>query len=74
MLAQEVVNLKELTDTEKILLAQDLWDEVVRTHPEIVELTVDQQIELRKRREKYRGNTTDGLVVEDIEARFKAGR
>ncbi len=42
------MEIRELTDSERILLAEELWDSVVKNNAEI-ELTEPQKMELSKR-------------------------
>lgn len=46
------MNLQELTNSEKILLAEDLWDSVA-SNKQLFPITEEQKIILDKRLEKY---------------------
>ncbi len=46
------MNLQELTNSEKILLAEDLWDSVA-SNEQLFPITEEQKIILDKRLEKY---------------------
>jgi len=46
------MNLQELTNSEKILLAEDLWDSVA-SNEQLFPITEEQKAVLDKRLEKY---------------------
>jgi|TARA_R110002111_G_C5949344_1_gene368440 putative addiction module component (TIGR02574 family) len=46
------MNLQELTNSEKILLAEDLWDSVA-SNEQLFPITEEQKTVLDKRLEKY---------------------
>ncbi len=49
---EKLMNLQELTNSEKILLAEDLWDSVA-SNEQLIPITEDQKNILDKRLAKY---------------------
>lgn len=76
MVTHETIDelFKELSPSEKILLAQDLWDDVAKHSPESITLSDAQKAELERLGEKYHGNTTDGVTIEELDKKLKSRR
>ncbi|MFA5203892.1 MAG: addiction module protein [Lentisphaeria bacterium] len=45
----KTINMDELTTSEKILLVEELWDDIATRHPDDVPLTAAQQQDLKQR-------------------------
>lgn len=71
MLMNSPVNLKELSASEKILLAEALWDDVAQNNPEALGLTETQKKELDRRLDLYNADPEAGQVWDEVKARFK---
>ena len=63
------MNLQELTSSEKILLAEELWDSVAADE-KLFPLTNDQKVVLDARLASYSINPLDGDSWEDIKNRI----
>jgi len=63
------MNLQELTNSEKILLAEDLWDSVA-SNGQLIPITEDQKNILDKRLAKYSLNQDSGDSWQNIRNRI----
>ena len=63
------MNLQELTNSEKILLAEDLWDSVA-SNEQLIPITEDQKNILDKRLAKYSLNQDSGDSWQNIRNRI----
>lgn len=63
------MNLQELTNSEKILLAEDLWDSVA-SNEQLIPITEDQKNILDKRLEKYSLNQDSGDSWQNVRNRI----
>ena len=63
------MNLQELTPSEKILLAEDLWDSVA-SDEQLFPLTEDQKAELDARLASYSINPEEGDSWENVRNRI----
>ncbi len=63
------MNLQELTSSEKILLAEELWDSVA-SDEQLFPLTEDQKSELDARLESYSTNPKEGDSWENVRNRI----
>ncbi len=63
------MNLQELTPSEKILLAEELWDSVA-SDGQLFPLTEDQKSELDARLASYSANPKDGDSWEKVRNRI----
>lgn len=63
------MNLQELTPSEKILLAEELWDSVA-SEEKLFPLTDDQRRELDSRLESYSANPEAGDTWENVRNRI----
>ncbi len=63
------MNLQELTSSEKILLAEDLWDSVA-SNEQLIPITEDQKNILDKRLAKYSLNQDSGDSWQNIRNRI----
>lgn len=66
MMTKETVNLSELSLSEKILLAEDLWDEIAVTATDSFPLTEKQKAELERRWAAFEKNPTEVHSLKDI--------
>ena len=60
----------ELSVSERIQLAQDIWDSIAMV-PESHQLSEDQKAELQKRLKEYRENPNSGISWEDLKSQIK---
>ena len=60
----------ELSVSERIQLAQDIWDSIAMV-PESHQLSEDQKAELQKRLKDYRENPNSGISWEDLKSQIK---
>jgi putative addiction module component (TIGR02574 family) len=63
----------DLSVPEKILLVQDLWDDIARSSHEI-ELTTAQVEEAERRLREYQAHPGDTVSWEDLKRRLGGGR
>ena len=63
------MNLQELTSSEKILLAEDLWDSVA-SNEQLIPITEDQKNILDKRLAKYSLNQDSGDSWQNVRNRI----
>ncbi len=63
------MNLQELTNSEKILLAEDLWDSVA-SNEQLFPITKDQKNILDKRLAKYSLNQDSGDSWQNVRNRI----
>ncbi|VAW45279.1 hypothetical protein MNBD_GAMMA03-359 [hydrothermal vent metagenome] len=63
------MNLQELTPSEKILLAEELWDSVA-SDERLFPLTEDQKAEIEKRLASYSANPEAGDTWENVRNRI----
>jgi putative addiction module component (TIGR02574 family) len=63
------MNLQELTPSEKILLAEELWDSVA-SEEQLFPLTEDQRKELDSRLASYSANPETGDTWENVRNRI----
>lgn len=72
-LSEKSVNLKNLSLQEKLILVQDIWDEISCSQ-ENVAITNEQKIELNLRLSNYQLKPEEGrswnLVKEDIKSKL----
>jgi putative addiction module component (TIGR02574 family) len=61
--------IKELTIPEKILLVEEIWDDIAREN-EAFELSPSQKNELERRLQSYSENPSQGRKWEEIRAEF----
>ena len=61
--------IKELSVPEKILLVEEIWDDLARSN-ESFELTQSQQDELDRRLQSYAENPSQGRTWEEIRNEF----
>jgi putative addiction module component (TIGR02574 family) len=71
MLNAEHADLLELSPSERILLAQDLWDSL---SPEDIPLTDGQKAELDRRKAAYEANPASGRSWEEVQRRIICDR
>jgi putative addiction module component (TIGR02574 family) len=67
MLNAEHADLLKLSPSERLLLAQDLWDSL---NPEDIPLTDWQKAELDRRKATYQANPASGRSWEDVQRRI----
>lgn len=67
MMNVEYADLLKLSPSERLLLAQDLWDSLT---PEDVPLSDSQKAELDRRKALYQDNPTSGRSWEDVQRRI----
>jgi putative addiction module component (TIGR02574 family) len=67
MMNVEYADLLKLSPSERLLLAQDLWDSLT---PEDVPLSDSQKAELDRRKALYQANPTSGRSWEDVQRRI----
>lgn len=67
LLLEEIL---ELSVSERIQLAQDIWDSIA-TIPESHKLSEDQKADLRQRLQHYKENPESGISWEDLKARIQ---
>ena len=65
------MNLKELTQSEKILLAEELWDSVAADES-LFPLTDDQKVELDLRLANYATSPNEGDTWESVRNRISS--
>lgn len=70
---REPDNREELSVAEKILLVQDLWDEIART-PQSVVLTPAQREEAERRLTEHEANPQPCSSWEEIKLRLESSR
>ncbi len=63
------MNLQELTPSEKILLAEELWDSVA-SDEQLFPITEDQKVELDARLASYSANPEAGDSWESVRNRI----
>jgi len=63
------MDLQELTNSEKILLAEDLWDSVA-SNEQLIPITEDQKNILNKRLAKYSLNQDSGDSWQNVRNRI----
>ena len=63
--------LRELSISERLLLAQDLWDSVIDEDPDAVQLTEAQRQELDRRLEAYRQSPQEGSSWQQVKERLR---
>ncbi len=63
------MNLQELTNSEKILLAEDLWDSVA-SNEQLIPITEDQKKILDKRLAKYSLDQNSGDSWQNVRNRI----
>lgn len=63
------MNLQELSNSEKILLAEDLWDSVA-SNEELFPITEEQKYLLDKRLEQYSLNQNSGDSWQNVRSRI----
>ncbi len=63
------MNLQELTNSEKILLAEDLWDSVA-SNEQLIPITEDQKTILDKRLAKYSLDQNSGDSWQNVRNRI----
>ncbi len=63
------MNLQELTNSEKILLAEDLWDSVA-SNEQLIPITEEQKNILDKRLAKYSLNQDSGDSWQNVRNRI----
>jgi putative addiction module component (TIGR02574 family) len=66
-----VTDVLELTPTERVQLAEDIWDSVAEV-PEALPLTSAQKTELDRRLAAYRQNPSAGSPWSDVKRRILA--
>lgn len=66
-----VADVLELTPTERVQLAEDIWDSVTEV-PEALPMTSAQKTELDRRLVAYRQNPTAGSPWSDVKSRILA--
>ena len=67
MLNAEYADLLKLSPSERLLLAQDLWDSL---NPEDIPLTDWQKAELDRRKAAYQANPASGRSWEEVQRRI----
>jgi putative addiction module component (TIGR02574 family) len=67
MLNAEYADLLQLSPSERLLLAQDLWDSL---NPEDIPLTGWQKAELDRRKAAYQANPASGRSWEEVQRRI----
>lgn len=70
MIKETIPQLDELSVSEKLLLVEELWDELA-ARPDQLTLTETQRAELDRRYEAYRKNPTEGASWEEVRARIQ---
>ncbi len=64
-----VKKIRELSIPERILLVEEIWDDIAREN-EAFELSQPQKNELARRLESYSENPSQGRTWEEIKAEF----
>lgn len=67
MMHVEYADLLKLSPSERLLLAQDLWDSL---NPEDVPLSDSQKVELDRRKALHQANPISGHSWEDVQRRI----
>lgn len=70
MIKKTIPQLGELSVSEKLLLVEELWDDLA-AHPDQIMLTDAQRAELDRRYEAYRKNPTEGSSWDEVKARIQ---
>jgi len=68
-ISMKSLGLDQLTPTERILLAEELWDSLVAA-PENVPVTDAQREDLQRRLDAYRDDPKAGSTWEDVKTRW----
>ena len=71
MLAEAIPKLAEMTASEKLLLVEELWDDLAR-HPAEVPVPDWQRQELEQRYQEYLQNPSDGSPWSEVRARLRS--
>jgi len=70
MIRELIPQFDQLTDSEKLLLVEELWDDLT-TRPDQIALTDAQKAELDRRYEEFKKNPTEGSSWEEVKARIR---
>jgi putative addiction module component (TIGR02574 family) len=71
MATPSLSELRKLSISERLLLAQDLWESVVDDHPDSVQLTEAQRQELDRRLDAYRQAPQEGRSWQQVKERLR---
>jgi putative addiction module component (TIGR02574 family) len=64
------INIQELSQSERILLAEELWDSVAENQ-DLIEVTDSQKELLKERLAAYRASPDEGSSWEDVKKEMK---
>jgi len=67
------MKIEELSVSERIILAEQLWDSVLDKE-ETIELTEKQQVELDRRMQSFRDDGNVGSAWEEVKSRVTGNR
>jgi len=67
------MKIDELSVSERIILAEQLWDSVLHQE-DTIELTENQQLELDRRMQAYQADNNIGSPWQDVKNRVIANR
>ena len=70
MIKETIPQFDQLSVSEKLLLVEELWDDLA-THPDQITLTDAQRAELDRRYQAYLKNPTEGSSWEEVKARIQ---
>ncbi len=70
MSTDKFINIRELSQAERILLAEELWDSIVQNQ-DILEVTDSQKKLLDERLAAYKASPEEGCSWEDIKNEMK---
>ncbi len=71
MIIDAPINIKALSFAEKLLLVQDVWDELISTKPDLIGLSDSQKKYLDELYEKYKANPQEGSSWDEVKARIR---
>jgi putative addiction module component (TIGR02574 family) len=69
MKATELPTYQELSTSEKLLLVEEIWDEITR-HPDDLPIPAWHKAELNRRYQEYQRNPRQGSSWEEVKARL----
>jgi putative addiction module component (TIGR02574 family) len=71
MVTPSLSELRKLSTSERLLLAQDLWDSIIDEDPDSVQLTEAQRQELDRRLAAYRQSPQEGRSWQQVKERLR---
>lgn len=63
-------DFSRLTAEQKLDLVHDLWDDIMKTSPDVARLSPEQEREVERRLLEYEANPEDTVSLEDVRRRL----